>query len=204
MLAFLAGMFVVINLLIRVPIRIALMANPNNEKLAKVDLVALVVTGFNFIGIIICALTSGEIDSASATACIVVFGGAMLLIIVPLSLSAISNRRYWIKLYNQTNQRPNEEDYGFSKDNPIWAGTYENYMKHLVAENGKIFKWKLSKKIDLPVDGGIPKLNGVWYCEMYKIKIIFNEEKIDAIYIVTKSGLDKMKPWHAPKGYKLI
>ena len=77
-------------------------------------------------------------------------------------------------------------------------------MEHLIANSGENFKWKYSKKIDLPKDNGIVKVNGIYGCEMHKIKIIFNEDKIDTIYIITKAGLNKMKTWHAPKGYKFI
>jgi hypothetical protein len=204
MLWFLGGLFLAVNLLIRVPVRIGLKINPNNEKLGKIDLIALIATGIIFIALIACALIEGEVESGLATACIIVFGGAMMMIIVPLSLASIKERRYWVQLYNQTNQRPYNEDYGFSRENPIWSGTCEYYMEHLIANSGENFKWKYSKKIDLPKDNGIVKVNGIYGCEMHKIKIIFNEDKIDTIYIITKAGLNKMKTWHAPKGYKFV
>ena len=201
MIEILGGIFLGLNLLVRVPIRIGLKINPRNEKLAKLDAIAFIATGVVLIAMIICGLLEGEIESGLATAALIVFGGAFLMIIVPLSLAAIKDRRYWIDIYNKTNQRYNNDDYGFSKENPIWAGSYDDYMKHISAENGEHFKWKYSKEIELPKDNGIVKINGIWGCKLHKIKVIYEDERIDTIYIMTKAGLEKMKTWHAPKGY---
>jgi hypothetical protein len=146
----------------------------------------------------------GKIESGLATACLIFFAVCLLLIIVPISLTLIQERKYWTQMYNQTNQRYYDEDYGFSRENPIWAGTCEYYLSHLMASSSEAFKWKYSKKIELPKENGVVKVNGIFGCEMHEIKIIFNEGKTDTIYIITKAGLDKMKTWHAPKGYTFI
>ena len=73
--------FVGINLLIRLPIRIAIRGfKVQNEKLETYDLIATLAATFCFIGLCINALATGKVSTGLAVACIVLFGGIFLLI----------------------------------------------------------------------------------------------------------------------------
>lgn len=73
--------FVGINLLIRLPIRIAIrFFKVQNDKLDIADLASTLATGFCFVGLCVGALLSGEVDTGLAIACIVLFGGISLFI----------------------------------------------------------------------------------------------------------------------------
>jgi hypothetical protein len=73
--------FVGINLLVRLPIRIAVrFFKVSNDKLDTADLISTIAAGLCFIGLCIALLFSGEIDTAGAVAIMVVFGGPLLLI----------------------------------------------------------------------------------------------------------------------------
>jgi hypothetical protein len=73
--------FLGINLLIRVPIRIAIrLFKVQNDKLYTADLVSTLAATFCIVALCISALMSAEVDTGLAVACIVVFGGLFLLI----------------------------------------------------------------------------------------------------------------------------
>ena len=73
--------FLGINLLVRVPIRIAIRCfKIASDSLAVWDLIATLAAGVSFLGLCICALIEGEIETGLAIACIVLFGGILLLI----------------------------------------------------------------------------------------------------------------------------
>lgn len=81
MLKFLLWVFVGINLLLRLPIRIAIrFFKVKNDKLDIADLISTLAAGFCFVGLCIGALIAGEVDTGLAVACIVLFGGLFLFI----------------------------------------------------------------------------------------------------------------------------
>ena len=81
MLEFWLWVFVGINLLVRLPIRIAIRAfKVNNDKLNTADIISTLAAGFCLVVLCIGALMSGEVDTGLAVACIVLFGGLFLLI----------------------------------------------------------------------------------------------------------------------------
>lgn len=81
MLQFWLWVFVGINLLVRLPIGIAIrFFKVKNDKLDIANLISLLAAGFCFVGLCIGALLSGEVDTGLAVACIVVFDGIFLLI----------------------------------------------------------------------------------------------------------------------------
>ena len=89
MATILLGIFLDINLVVRIPVRIALKDNPKNEKLCMIDIGLLLLTGIIFIACIVCALIEGELDSGLAIACIIIFGGAALMIGIPFIIVII-------------------------------------------------------------------------------------------------------------------
>ena len=81
MLQFGLWVFLGINLLVRVPIRIAIrFFKVNNDKLYTADLISTLAAGFWFVALGIGALIAGEVDSGEAITGIVVFGGLLLFI----------------------------------------------------------------------------------------------------------------------------
>ena len=81
MLQFWLWVFVGINLLVRLPIRIAKRAfKVQNDKLDTADLMSTLAAVLCFVGLCIGALIEGEVDSELAIACIALFGGLFLLI----------------------------------------------------------------------------------------------------------------------------
>ena len=198
---FLIALFVAINLLIRVPVRIALKFNSKNEKLVKVDLWAFIAACFNMVAFAIYGMCTGE-NITLAIIVAVLFGGFSLFMVLILNKSQKDDTKYWDDLYHQTNQRPNEDNYGYSPENPIWSGTCKYYCERLKTDTGCSVTWEYSKKLDLPKENGFSVLNGFYACELHEIKVS-SVKGIDLLYIATKSGLDKMQTWHAPKGYSL-
>lgn len=207
MLEILTALFVFIMLFIRLPVRIQLKSRncKNRRLLGKIELFSLSACAIIFISMIICAGIEGKVDKELVIGCTIVFGGTLLMIVIPLIIASNSKEKtsHWEHIYALTNQRPDETDYGFSKKNPIWAGTCEEYMNHLVADNGEPFEWKYIKKMDVPRENNM-SLNARGDCIMFKIGIVFKNGKEDVIYIVRKTGLDNMTTWHAPKGYKYL
>lgn len=81
MLKFLLWVFVGINLLLRLPIRIAKRGfKIKNDKLDTADLISTLAAVFCFVVLCIVALISGEVDTGLAVTCAVLFGGIFLLI----------------------------------------------------------------------------------------------------------------------------
>lgn len=78
---FLLCVFVGINLLIRLPIRIAIrLFKVRNDKLYTADLISTLAAGFCFVVLCIGTLIAGEVDTGLAVTCIVLFGGILLFI----------------------------------------------------------------------------------------------------------------------------
>ena len=102
---------------------------------------------------------------------------------------------FWKKIYEQTQQQPELANYGRSIDNPIWAGTPNFYFYHLCTDDEICVTWKFSKTIKRE------KKND-FYCHLAKYDVYANSKYIDSFYLCTASGLDEMRIWHAPKGYK--
>lgn len=74
-------LFAGINLLVRLPIRIAKRVYwIESEKLDTADLISTLAAVLCFIGLCISALLSEEVDTALAVICILLFGGISLLI----------------------------------------------------------------------------------------------------------------------------
>ena len=163
-----------------------------NNEMTMLDGILMIAAGINLIALVVYGIITGEVDAGLAVSCLIVFGGPLLLIIISWIRVSIKENKGSTDIYPP--KRWDEEDYGFSKDNPIWVGTCKYYMKRLAAKNGKPFRWE-SKRIDLP------KKSGFVGCKMYEIRIIF-DEKEDVIYLVTKKGLNKtLGTWNAPRGY---
>lgn len=81
MLQFWLWVFLGINLLVRLPIRIAIrFFKVKNDKLDIADIISTLAAVFCFVALCIGALLSGEVDTGLAVACIVLFGGIFLLI----------------------------------------------------------------------------------------------------------------------------
>lgn len=81
MKVFLLCLFVGINLLIRLPIRIAIRwFKVQNDKLYTADIISTLAACFCLVWLCIYALISAEVNTGLATACIVLFGGIFLLI----------------------------------------------------------------------------------------------------------------------------
>lgn len=104
MIKFWGILFLAINLLIRVPIRIAIRCfKIQNDKLYVADLIATLAALASFIGICICGLLSGEVESGLAIACIVLFGGLFLLISGAWLYAQIKERREKKKQWQKSN-----------------------------------------------------------------------------------------------------
>lgn len=108
---------------------------------------------------------------------------------------------FWKKEYEKTNQQPELANYGRSADNPIWAGTAKFYFNHLCTEDEMCVTWKFSEEIELEKRDGLTYYKG-FYCKLAKYDIFVDCKYVESLYVCTSSGLDGMRIWHAPKGYK--
>lgn len=87
-------LFVGINLLIRLPVRIAIRYfKIESDKLYTIDYIARLVVGFCFVGMIASAMIAGEIDTGLAITCIVLFGGGLLFLSGVAVYSYIKEKR---------------------------------------------------------------------------------------------------------------
>lgn len=94
MLQFWLWVFVGINLLVRVPIRIAIKAfKIQSDILDIADLIAFLASGFCFVGLCIGALVAGEVETGLGITCIILFGGILLFISGALFYVEIKERR---------------------------------------------------------------------------------------------------------------
>ena len=199
---FLAKLFIALNLFIRVPIRIAMHFKKNDEKLAKIDLWASIITGLFIEGVVLYAYIIGEIELIALIILSLLFG------VFPIWLGWLAvkqsreEKARWHNMYLQTKQRPEQDDYGFCRENPIWAGTAQFYFDHIRTGDGYSVSWKKRKVLKLEQKSGFSVLNGFYACELAKYDVFLHENHIDTFYICTKAGLDNLKIWHAPKGYK--
>ena len=199
---FLAQLFIVLNLFIRVPIRIAMHFKKKDQKLAKIDLWASIITGLFVEAVVLYGYIIGEIELITLVIMSLLFG------VFPIWLGwlAVKQSREekdrWHNLYLQTKQRPEQDDYGFCVENPIWTGTAQFYFDHICTEDGRSVSWKKRKVLKLEQKNGVSVLNGFYACELAKYDVFLHENHIDTFYICTKAGLDNLKIWHAPKGYK--
>ena len=86
--------FLGINLLVRLPIRIAIRAfKVENDKLYTADLISTLAAGFCFVMMAIFALIEGDVDTGLAVTCIVLFSGLFLLIAGAWLYSHIKERK---------------------------------------------------------------------------------------------------------------
>lgn len=197
----LVGLFIFINICIRVPIRIAMHFKQDSDRLGKIDLWLTIITALIFEIMMIYAYSIGEITTGSLIVISIIFFVPAFLFFLVLVKPGNDNE-YWNELYLRTQQKPERDDYGFCKENPIWTGTIPFYFSHIYTKDGNPVSWKQGEKIKLEENGGFSSLNGFNGCELHKYYVLSRGDIIDEFYICTKSGLDNMKIWHAPKGYK--
>ena len=75
------GIFVVIMLLVKVPVRIAIRVfNVKNKTVGTIDLVSTIAGVGSLIGMCVCALAEGKVDVGGAVIFILLFGGIALFI----------------------------------------------------------------------------------------------------------------------------
>ena len=200
----LGGLFVFLNLFIRVPVRIALHFKPNNARLMHVDLIAFIATGINAGAICIYAYVTKAISLGLCLTLSILFLGFSFWLIYLAEKKKKDEKLYWENIYKQTMQKPDRDDYGRCKENPIWAGTPLFYFNHIYTLDGNFVSWKLRQRVELEKKNGCSHMNGFLACEMAEYDIFVKGKHVDTFFVCTKGGLDKMKIWHAPKGYKFV
>lgn len=199
---FLVSSFVILNLFIRVPIRIAMLIKKNSEKLETADFWSTIITSFLMETMFLYACFTNQIGIGTLIFGSLLFGAFPIFLVILSAKKAQEEKIYWQNIYTQTKQVPDRSDYGLCVENPIWTGTAQFYLNHIRTIDGYSVTWKRTEIIELEKQNGFSVLNGFYACELAKYDIFCHGKHIDTFFICTKSGLDKMKVFHAPKGYK--
>ena len=201
---FLLWFFFILIFALWVPIKIAVRFNKENEKLEKLNFWSTNVVLFLFEIIIIYAYYIDKIDGVGLFFFSVFLVGLPSCWILLVLWAKKKEEKSLKKDYLQTQQRPEQEDYGLSESNPIWTNTVSFYFDHLYTQEGQGVRFEKVETIELEKDKVFSHLyifNGFLGCELAKYDVYVKDEYRDTFYICTHPILDKIKIWHAPKGY---
>ena len=201
----LAGIFAVVMICVAMPTTVLVHTRPRVRIFQVINVISLIVAVVDLIGIFVVAYLDQMIKLWYCVfLCVVSLAFAWFMIWI-LQRKNKERVRYYNDAYAQTDQHPEREDYGFTKENPIWTGTAVKYLDKLFTKDGKKASWKYVGAVKLYSKNEEDNFEykGFTDCVMSKYDLIVDGQVKDTLFICRKQGFDQLPFFHAPKGYDL-
>lgn len=201
----LAGIFALIMMCVAMPTTILVHTRPHVRLFQVVNVISLIVALIDLFVLFIVAYLDNMLKLWYCIfLCVVSLAFAYFMIWI-LQRKNKERIRYLNDAYTQTDQHPEREDYGLTKENPIWTGTAVKYLDRLYTDKEEKITWEYAGVVKLYSKNEEENFEykGFTDCVMSKYNLIVDGKVENTVFICRKAGFDQLPKFNAPKGYIL-